>query len=117
MPQEPISNRENLRDGALSLLVLGLLGGVAAAFAADWAKAVTERTGNVESMNEPHETLAIVTLGVFDPPNGSPDVARPIYVEDPGLVFFDCGDRIRHTKHHGSLWRRFSLRARSKGCP
>jgi uncharacterized membrane protein len=57
--------RENFRDGALWLLILGLLGGVAAAIAGDWAEEAAEKAGMAESMIETHETLAFVTLGIF----------------------------------------------------
>lgn len=57
--------RENFRDGALWLLLLGLLGGVAAAIAGDWAEEAAEKAGIAESMIETHETLAFVTLGIF----------------------------------------------------
>jgi uncharacterized membrane protein len=50
--------RDSFRDGALWLLILGLLGGVAAAIAG-------EKAGIAESMIETHETLAFVTLGIF----------------------------------------------------
>ena len=57
--------RENFRDGGLWLLILGLLGWVAAAIAGDWAEEAAEKAGIAESMIETHETLAFVTLGIF----------------------------------------------------
>ncbi len=57
--------RENFREGALWLLILGLLGGVAAAIAGNWAEEAAEKAGIAESMIETHETLAFVTLGIF----------------------------------------------------
>lgn len=57
--------RDSFREGALWLLVLGLLGGVAAAIAGDWAEEAAEKAGIAESMIETHETLAFVTLGIF----------------------------------------------------
>ena len=58
-------NRESFRDGAFWLLILGLLGGVAAAIAGSWAEEAAEKAGIAESMIETHETLAFVTLGIF----------------------------------------------------
>ena len=57
--------RDSFRDGALWLLILGLLGGVAAAIAGTWAEEAAEKAGIAESMIETHETLAFVTLGIF----------------------------------------------------
>ena len=57
--------RDNFRNGALWLLILGLLGGVAAAIAGDWAEEAAEKAGIPESMIETHETFAFVTLGIF----------------------------------------------------
>ena len=57
--------RESFRDGALWLLILGLLGGAAAAIAGDWAEEAAEKAGIAESMIETHETFAFVTLGIF----------------------------------------------------
>ncbi|MBA3614291.1 MAG: DUF2231 domain-containing protein [Nitrospirales bacterium] len=56
---------ENFRDGALWLLIPGLLGGVAAGMAGDWAEEAAEKAGTTKSMIEPHETLAFVALGIF----------------------------------------------------
>ena len=60
-----IFKREALRDGALWLLVLGLIGGIAAAIAGDWAEEAAEKAGIAESLIETHESLAFVTLGIF----------------------------------------------------
>ncbi len=57
--------RENFRDGAFWLLILGLLGEVAAAIAGEWAEETAKKAGIAESMIETHETLAFVTLGIF----------------------------------------------------
>lgn len=57
--------RDPFRGGALWLLILGLLGGVAAAIAGGWAEEAAEKAGIAESMIETHETLAFVTLGIF----------------------------------------------------
>lgn len=57
--------RESFRDGALALLVLGLLGGVAAAIAGEGAEEAAEKAGIAESLLETHETLACITLGLF----------------------------------------------------
>ena len=60
-----IFKRESLRDGALWLLVLGLLGGIAASIAGSFAEEAAEKTGIAESLIETHESLAFVTLGIF----------------------------------------------------
>ena len=60
-----IFKRESLRDGALWLLVLGLIGGIAAAIAGDWAEEAAEKAGIAESLIKTHESLAFVTLGIF----------------------------------------------------
>ena len=57
--------RETLGEGALWLLVLGLLGGMAAAITGDWAEEVAEQAGITESLIDTHETLALATLGIF----------------------------------------------------
>ena len=57
--------RECFREGALWLLVFGLIGGAAAAFAGDMAEEAAEKAGIAESLIETHETLAFVTLGIF----------------------------------------------------
>lgn len=58
-------NREGLRDGALWLLGLGLIGGVAAAIAGGMAEEAAEKAGIAESLIENHETMALITLGIF----------------------------------------------------
>ncbi len=60
-----IFKRESLRDGALWLLVLGLIGGIAAAVAGGLAEETAEKAGIAESLIETHESLAFVTLGIF----------------------------------------------------
>ncbi len=49
---------EICRDGALWLLILGLLGGIAATLAGIWEEEAAEKTGIAESMIERHETPA-----------------------------------------------------------
>lgn len=58
-------NREHFRESALWLLVLGLLGGVSAAVAGGMAEETAEKAGIAESLIETHETLALMTLGLF----------------------------------------------------
>lgn len=60
-----IFKRDSLRDGALWLLVLGLIGGIAASIAGDFAEEAAEKAGIAESLIETHETLAFVTMGIF----------------------------------------------------
>ncbi|MDH5776457.1 MAG: DUF2231 domain-containing protein, partial [Nitrospirota bacterium] len=57
--------RETFRDGALWLLVLGLLGGIAAASSGDWAEEMAEQAGIAESLIDTHETFAVATLRIF----------------------------------------------------
>jgi len=57
--------RDSLRDGALWLLGLGLLGGIAASIAGSVAEEAAEKAGIAESLIETHETLAFVTIGIF----------------------------------------------------
>lgn len=57
--------RESLRDSALWLLVLGLIGGIAASIAGDFAEEAAEKAGIAESLIETHESLAFVTMGIF----------------------------------------------------
>jgi uncharacterized membrane protein len=57
--------RDSFRESAVWLLFLGLLGGIAAAIAGDWAEEAAEKAGIAESMIETHETLAFITLGIF----------------------------------------------------
>ena len=60
-----VLTRDSLREGALWLLGLGLLSGVAGAIAGDMAEDAAEQTGIAESLIETHETLAQVTLGIM----------------------------------------------------
>lgn len=60
-----IFKRDSLRDGALWLLILGLVGGIAATIAGDWAEEAAEKAGIAESLIETHETLAFITMGIF----------------------------------------------------
>ncbi len=60
-----ILKREALREGALWLLILGLLGGIAAAVAGHFAEEAAEKAGIAEALIERHETLALVTLAIF----------------------------------------------------
>jgi uncharacterized membrane protein len=65
---DAISNffkRDSLREGALWLLGLGLLGGVAASIAGSMAEEAAEKAGIAESLIETHESLAFVTMGIF----------------------------------------------------
>jgi len=57
--------RDSLRDGALWLLLLGLISGMAATVAGFWAEETTERAGIAETLMEMHESLAIATLAIF----------------------------------------------------
>ncbi|GJL69669.1 MAG: hypothetical protein NPIRA06_23040 [Nitrospirales bacterium] len=57
--------RDNLRDDAFWLLILGLSGGVVAAIAGTWAEEAAEKTGIVGLMIETQKILACVTLGIF----------------------------------------------------
>ncbi len=57
--------RESLREGALWLLVLGVLTGLAAFASGDVAAEAAEKAGVAESLIETHEHLAGATLGVF----------------------------------------------------
>lgn len=58
-------HRECLREGSLGLLVVGLIGGIGAAIAGDAAEEAAEQAGIAESLIETHETLALITLGIF----------------------------------------------------
>ena len=60
-----IVKREALREGALWLLALGLVAGVAAGVAGLVAKEAAGKAGIAESLIERHETLAFVTLAIF----------------------------------------------------
>jgi uncharacterized membrane protein len=57
--------RESLREGALWLLVLGVLTGLAAFASGDVAAEAAEKAGVAESLIETHEHLAGATVGVF----------------------------------------------------
>ena len=57
--------RDSLREGALWLLGLGLLGGIAAAIAGGQAEDAAEKAGVPKALIETHETLAYVTLGIM----------------------------------------------------
>lgn len=57
--------RDSLREAALWLLGLGLLGGIVAAIAGGQAEGAAEKAGVAESLIETHETLAYLTLGIM----------------------------------------------------
>jgi uncharacterized membrane protein len=57
--------RDNLREGALWLLGLGLLGGIAGAIAGTLAEDAAEKAGVAEALIETHEMLAYLTLGIM----------------------------------------------------
>ena len=57
--------RDSLREGALWLLGLGLLGGIVAAIAGGQAEDAAEKAGVAKALIETHETLAYVTLGIM----------------------------------------------------
>lgn len=57
--------KDSFRESALSLLILGLAGGVAAAIAGGWDEEAAEKAGIAESLIENHETLAFVSIGIF----------------------------------------------------
>ena len=57
--------RESLRDGALWLLALGILGGIAASLTGSVAEEAAEKAGIAESLIETHESLAFATLAIF----------------------------------------------------
>lgn len=56
--------RDSLREAALWLLGLGLLGGIVAALAGGQAEDAAEKAGVAEALIETHETLAYITLGI-----------------------------------------------------
>ena len=56
---------DSLREAALWLLGLGLLGGIVAAIAGGQAEGVAEKAGVAEALIETHETLAYLTLGIM----------------------------------------------------
>ncbi|MEK7237004.1 MAG: DUF2231 domain-containing protein [Nitrospirota bacterium] len=57
--------RDSLREAALWLLGLGLLGGIVAAIAGGQAEGAAEKAGVAEALIETHETLAYLTLGIM----------------------------------------------------
>ncbi len=57
--------QDSLREGALWLLGLGLLGGLGAVLSGDMAEEVVEKAGIAEALLERHETWAFVTMGIF----------------------------------------------------
>lgn len=58
-------SRDSFREGALWLLGLGLIGGVAAAIVGDMAEDAVEKAGIAESLIETHEMWAQITLGIM----------------------------------------------------
>ena len=56
--------RDSLREGALWLLGLGLLGGIVAAIAGGRAEDAAEKASVAKALIETHETRAYVTLGI-----------------------------------------------------
>ncbi len=58
-------SRDSFREGALWLLGLGLMGGIAAAIAGDMGEDAAEAAGIAESLIETHETWAQITLGIM----------------------------------------------------
>ena len=58
-------SRDSFREGALWLLGLSLIGGIAAAIAGDMAEDTAEKAGISESLIETHEMWAQITLGVM----------------------------------------------------
>ena len=57
--------RDSLREAALWLLGLGILGGIVAAIAGGQAEGAAEKAGVAEALIETHETLAYMTLGIM----------------------------------------------------
>jgi uncharacterized membrane protein len=60
-----VLTRDSLREGALWLLGLGLLGGIASAIAGNLAEDAAEKAGVAEALIETHETLAYITLAIM----------------------------------------------------
>ncbi len=58
-------SRDSFRKGALWLLGLGLIGGIAAAIVGGMAEEAAEKAGIAESLIETHETWAQITLGIM----------------------------------------------------
>ncbi|HBP89862.1 MAG TPA: hypothetical protein DD706_19460 [Nitrospiraceae bacterium] len=65
MQQEPGSNVTTSMTAPYGFLILGLLGGVAAAIAGDGGEEGAEKAVITESMIEAHETPAFGILGIF----------------------------------------------------
>ena len=60
-----ITRRESLRSAALWTLWAGVIGGWAAVIAGMQAEEVIDHGNAIHDIMEPHETLALVTMGVF----------------------------------------------------
>jgi len=60
-----IFKRDSLREGALWLLILGLLGGIGSVWSGFQVEDLAEKAGIAESLIERHETWALVTMGLF----------------------------------------------------
>lgn len=60
-----VYDRGSFREGAFWLLVLGVIGGAASVASGLMAEEVVEELGVAESLIETHETLAVLTMGVF----------------------------------------------------
>lgn len=58
-------NRESLREGAVWLLGLGLLAGIASFISGEQAEEIAELAGIPESVIEMHENLATLTMGMW----------------------------------------------------
>lgn len=58
-------SRDSFHEGALWLLGLGLMGGIAAAIVGGMAEEAAEKAGIAESLIETHETWAQITLGIM----------------------------------------------------
>jgi uncharacterized membrane protein len=57
--------RDSLREGALWLLGLGLLGGVGAVLSGDMAEEAAKKVGIAEALLDRHEIWALVTMWIF----------------------------------------------------
>lgn len=60
-----ILKRSYLRDGAVWLLGLGLIGGIGGLLSGELAEEAAEHAGVPETLIETHETLAVITMCVF----------------------------------------------------
>jgi uncharacterized membrane protein len=60
-----MTGNKNFRQTAFWLLILGLIGGIAAAVFGAWNEEMVEAAGVPEMAVDRHETLAIITLVVF----------------------------------------------------